>query len=295
MNNLKNLDYEYAYRYCKEIAIRHYENFPVGSLLIPKSKRKFIYSIYAFARTADDIADSSKLDEKTKLKKLYEFENELNKSLNSEFDKLIPETKNIFIALYDTVNTLNIPADELRNLLIAFRQDAVKQRYKNFTELVEYSDYSANPVGHLVLYIFNYAKSEDSEAFRYSDKVCTALQLTNFWQDVSEDLKLNRIYIPEDIMKEYNYSYDLLFRKEENDDFLNMMKSLIDRTRLMFEEGRKILDHVKGRLRLELKATICGGEEILNKIESMNYRVLSRRVKISNYDKLRIISSVLIK
>ncbi|MBK9405675.1 MAG: squalene synthase HpnC [Ignavibacteria bacterium] len=295
MNNLKNLDYEYAYRYCKEIAIRHYENFPVGSLLIPKSKRKFIYSIYAFARTADDIADSSKSDEKTKLKKLYEFENELNKSLNSEFDKLIPETENIFIALYDTVNTLNIPADELRNLLIAFRQDAVKQRYNNFSELAEYSEYSANPVGHLVLLIFNYNKSTDSEAFRYSDKVCTALQLTNFWQDVSEDLKLNRIYIPEDIMKEYNYSYDLLFRKEENDDFLKMMKALIDRTRILFAEGRKILDHVKGRLRLELKATISGGEEILNKIESMNYRVLSRRVKISNYDKLRIISSVLIK
>lgn len=96
-------------------------------------------------------------------------------------------------------------------------------------------------------------------------------------------------------MKEYNYSYDLLFRKEENDDFLKMMKALIDRTRILFAEGRKILDHVKGRLRLELKATISGGEEILNKIESMNYRVLSRRVKISNYDKLRIISSVLIK
>lgn len=295
MNNLKILDYEYAYRYCKEIAIRHYENFPVGSLLIPKSKRKFIYSIYAFARTADDIADSSKLDEKTKLKKLYEFENELNKSLNSEFDRLIPETENIFIALYDTVNALNIPADELRNLLTAFRQDAVKQRYKNFSELVQYSEYSANPVGHLVLFIFNYDRSADSEAFRYSDKVCTALQLTNFWQDVSEDLKLNRVYIPEDIMKEYNYSYEMLFRKEENDDFLKMMKALIDRTRIIFADGRKILNHVKGRLRLELKATISGGEEILNKIESMNYRVLSRRVKISNYDKLRIISSVLIK
>lgn len=295
MNNLKILDYEYAYRYCKEIAIRHYENFPVGSLLIPKSKRKFIYSIYAFARTADDIADSSKLDEKSKLKRLYEFENELNKSLNSEFDRLIPETENIFIALYDTVNALNIPADELRNLLTAFRQDAVKQRYKNFSELVQYSEYSANPVGHLVLFIFNYDRSADSEAFRFSDKVCTALQLTNFWQDVSEDLKLNRVYIPEDIMKEYNYSYEMLFRKEENDDFLKMMKALIDRTRIIFADGRKILNHVKGRLRLELKATISGGEEILNKIESMNYRVLSRRVKISNYDKLRIISSVLIK
>ncbi len=295
MNNLKILDYEYAFRYCKEIAIRHYENFPVGSLLIPKSKRKFIYSIYAFARTADDIADSSKLDEKSKLKRLYEFENELNKSLNSEFDRLIPETENIFIALYDTVNALNIPADELRNLLTAFRQDAVKQRYKNFSELVQYSEYSANPVGHLVLFIFNYDRSADSEAFRFSDKVCTALQLTNFWQDVSEDLKLNRVYIPEDIMKEYNYSYEMLFRKEENDDFLKMMKALIDRTRIIFADGRKILNHVKGRLRLELKATISGGEEILNKIESMNYRVLSRRVKISNYDKLRIISSVLIK
>ena len=295
MNDLKNLDYEYAYRYCKEIAIRHYENFPVGSLLVPKIKRKYLYSIYAFARTADDIADSANSGENAKLKKLNEFENELNKSLNSEFDKLIPETKNIFIALYDTLKTLSIPVYELKKLLNAFKQDAVKQRYENFTELTEYSEYSANPVGHLVLYIFNYNPEKNPNAFKFSDKICTALQLTNFRQDVSVDMKINRVYIPLNLMKEYNYSIDLLFGNMENDDFRCMMKSLTDRTRTMFAEGRNILDHVRGRLKFELKATISGGEEILNKIENMNYSVLSSRVKISNLDKLKILSSAILK
>ncbi|MBS1552586.1 MAG: squalene synthase HpnC [Bacteroidetes bacterium] len=295
MNNLKHLDYDYAYRYCKEIAISHYENFPVGSLLVPKSKRKYLYSIYAFARTADDIADSGKLNENEKLKKLDEFDNELNKSVNSGFDKLIPETENIFLALYDTLTALNIPVEELRNLLTAFRQDAVKHRYEKFSELIEYCQYSANPVGHLVLYIFDFDKKENPEVFDYSDNVCTALQLTNFWQDVSEDLKINRVYIPEEIMSEFNYSYDMLFGKTENDDFIRMMKTLTGRTREIFGEGRKILDHVRGRLKFELKATIAGGEEILKKIEGINYRVLSSRVKISNYDKIKILSSAFIK
>ncbi|MCY7361141.1 MAG: squalene synthase HpnC [Ignavibacteria bacterium] len=293
MENSK-INYDYSYNYCKKIAVSHYENFPVGSLLIPKNKRKYIYSIYAFARYADDIADSDIFSEKEKLEKLNELENELNKIESDDLSKLISGTENIFIALYDTIKTLNIPVTEFRNLLIAFKQDSVKSDYRKFGELISYSEYSANPIGHIVLYVFGYNTESDKEAFESSDKICTALQLTNFWQDVSEDLKINRVYIPEEVMAENNYSYNLLSSKTENENFINIIKFLISKTRKLFEEGKGILNLVKGRLRLELKATIAGGEAILKKIEEINYRVLSQRVSLGNIDKLKLFHKIIL-
>jgi squalene synthase HpnC len=295
MENLYPADYDLAYRYCKEISIRHYENFPVGSLLIPKEKRKYIYSIYAFARYADDIADSGKLSEKDKLKKLNELDNELTKIQTDNLKRLIPDTQNIFIALHDTISSLKIPASELRNLLSAFKQDSFKSSYESYDELLKYSEFSANPVGHLVLYIFGYSPLKDKEAFEYSDKICTALQLTNFWQDVSEDLEINRVYIPDELMRENNFSAELLYSRTENNDFLKIIKTLADRTKIMFNEGKRIFEFTSGRLRLELKATIAGGEEILKKIEDINYKVLSKKIKISNLDKIKIFGNIILK
>ena len=292
MDNNIQADFDYAYRYCKEIAISHYENFPVGSLLIQKKKRKFIYSIYAFARFADDIADLGKYSEKEKLKKLNELDIELTKIEKGNLYNLIPETKNIFMALYNTVNELKIPVEKFRNLLSAFKQDAVKQSYQTFEELIAYSQYSANPVGQLVLYVFGYGPERDKKIFERSDKICTALQLTNFWQDVSVDLNMKRVYIPHRIMKEFGYNESLLFQKLENDDFRKIIKSLVIKTRTLFEEGKDIVTMLNGRLKLEIKATIAGGEEILNKIESINYNVLSRRVDINNFDKLKLLGKV---
>ena len=284
------IDTELAYSYCKKLTLSHYENFPVGSLLIPSNKRKYIYSIYAFARTADDIADSEINSKEEKLRLLDEYENELT---NIELKRSVyfkTESQNIFTALSNTTDELRIPLKEFRDLLTAFRQDAVKQRYNGFDELLNYSAYSANPIGHLVLYVFGFDPVKDKECFEYSDKVCTALQLTNFWQDVSVDLKIDRIYIPEKEMSEFNLNEKMLFDKTENDDFRKMMKHLTERTKLLFEEGRKITDYVSGRLRYELKITIAGGMEILNKIEKINYNVLSQRVTISNIDKLKLLA-----
>ena len=295
MENLYPADYDLAYRYCKEISIRHYENFPVGSLLIPKEKRKYIYSIYAFARFADDIADSGKLSEKDKLKKLNELDNELTKIQTDNLKRLIPDTQNIFIALHDTISSLKIPTSELRNLLLAFKQDSFKSSYESYDELLKYSEFSANPVGHLVLYIFGYSPLKDKEAFEYSDKICTALQLTNFWQDVSEDLEINRVYIPDELIRENNYSAELLYSRTENNDFLKIIKTLADRTKIMFNEVKRIFEFTSGRLRLELKATIAGGEEILKKIEDINYKVLSKKIKISNLDKIKIFGNIILK
>ena len=159
------IDTEIAYSYCKKLTLSHYENFPVGSLLIPSNKRKYIYSIYAFARTADDIADSEIYSKEEKLKLLDGYENEL---INIELKRPVSvnnETRNIFIALSNTTEELKIPLKEFKDLLTAFRQDAVKQRYNEFDELLNYSAYSANPIGHLVLYVFGYDPVKDKKCF----------------------------------------------------------------------------------------------------------------------------------
>ncbi|MEO6696327.1 MAG: squalene synthase HpnC [Ignavibacteria bacterium] len=282
-------DFDIAYRYCKEVALGHYENFPVGSLLIPKNKRKYIYSVYAFARTADDIADSVNFSQYEKLKKLNDFEDELTKIEHDQLTNLIPETKNIFIALYNTMIELGISTENFRDLLIAFKQDAEELSYETFDKILEYSYYSANPVGRLVLSVFGYDIERDKIIFEKSDKICTALQLTNFWQDVSRDLKMKRIYIPSEIMKDYEYSEKLLLNETENDNFREMLKHLVSRTYEIFDEGRDIIKMLSGRLKLEIKATIAGGEMILNKIESINYNVLSSRVQINNCEKVKLL------
>ncbi len=289
------IDLDYAYSYCKEIAISHYENFPVGSFLIPAKKRNFIYSVYAFARYADDIADSDKLSSGEKVSKLNELNNELNKIETGKENMLIPDTENVFIALSNTIREFKIPVMEFRNLLAAFIQDSVRQRYDSFDELIEYSGLSANPIGHLVLYIFDFSPEKDAMVFNDSDSICTALQLTNFWQDVSEDIKINRIYIPSETMKDFNYNEEMLFEKNENDDFRKMMKYLAGRTKLLFEDGKKITGKLKGRLKLELKGTIEGGLEILSKLEEINYNVLSRRVVINNFDKIKLFGKIILK
>ena len=293
MDKADYLDLNYAYQYCKNIAINHYENFPVGSLIIPKSKRKYIYSVYAFARFADDVADSNMYTEDEKMNKLNELNSELCKIELNKINEFNPETKNIFIALFDTIEKLNIPIQEFRDLLTAFKQDSVKSRYENFNELISYSSFSANPVGHIVLNVFGYNIKGNEKLFGYSDNICTALQLTNFWQDVSKDLKIDRVYIPKKLMSEYNYNYNMLLAKTENEDFVKIIKILVDRTRILFDEGKQILTLTSGRLKMELKAIILGGEEILNKIERSDYKMLTESVRINNYEKLKILLKVI--
>lgn len=288
------MDAEEAYKFCENLTKKHYENFPVGSLLIPKDKRKFVYSVYAFARTADDIADSCELNSDEKVNALMEYEKELQDAYQDKIKRSNKHGK-IFTALSNTKDVLNIPMKEFQNLLTAFKQDAVKDRYKTFQELIDYSDNSANPIGHLVLYVFGFNEIKDKEIFRLSDKICTALQLTNFWQDVSRDLEINRIYIPKEVMREFNYKEGWLFKKIENDNLRGMMNELVEKTKTIFKEGKGIIDLVGGRLKLELKATYLGGNEILKKIEEINYNVLSQRVKVEKSDKINILFRTFLK
>ncbi len=204
------------------------------------------------------------------------------------------DTEKIFRALVNTINELSIPDIEFRKLLKAFRQDCVKSKYETFTELLEYSDDSANSVGHLVLNVFGYERNKNTDLFKLSDKICTALQLTNFWQDVSIDLAMSRIYIPAEIMLKFGYYENMLFGKVENDDFRRMMSELVTITQNLFNEGKVLSGRVNGRLKYELRATVKGGERILRKIRKINYGVLSERVKINTFDKLSILTSSLI-
>ena len=206
-----------SFKYCEEITKSHYENFPVASLLLPKAKRKYIYAIYAFARAADDFADEPGIEggAEKRIALIDEWNEKLKDCYNAKaYDP-------IFIALAKTVEDCKIPIEPLENLLKAFRQDVTKNRYESFEEVTDYCKNSANPVGRLVLMVFG---ADDNELFSYSDKICTALQLTNFWQDVAVDLKIDRVYLPKEDMASFGYNFEELFALQFNDKFRDLMK-----------------------------------------------------------------------
>lgn len=275
-----------SFKYCEEIAKKHYENFPVASMLLPKDKRKYVYAIYAFARAADDFADEPGIEggQAKRLSLLDEWNQKLADCYNGKaYDP-------IFIALAKTVSDCKIPIEPLENLLKAFKQDVVKNRYENFDEVLSYCKNSANPVGRLVLMIFG---SHDEKLFNLSDKICTALQLTNFWQDVAVDLKINRVYLPAEDMREFDYSFEELFENKTNEKFKKLLKFECDRTDQLFKEGKELVeltskDKDLKKLSKELRLTWLGGTSILNKIREIDYDVFNKRPKISMFDKIKI-------
>ncbi len=278
--------YNSSFKYCEDIAKGHYENFPVASLLLPKDKRKYVYAIYAFARAADDFADEEGIEggAPKRLALLDEWNQKLKDCYNGKaYDP-------IFIALGKTVQDCRIPIKPQEDLLSAFKQDVVKSRYNTFDEVLDYCTRSANPVGRLVLMIFG---CHDEEFFKYSDKICTALQLTNFWQDVEVDLRKDRIYLPEEDIKQFGYSYRQLEMKQDNENFRALMKYEAERTQAIFDEGKKLIEMTAGnadtmKLSKELKLTWLGGTTILAKLKEIDYNVLNQRPTISAFDKLRI-------
>ena len=281
-----------SFKYCEDLTKKHYENFPVASLLIPKDKRKYIYAVYAFARAADDFADEPGIEgsKEKRLALLDEWNGKLNDCYTGKaYDP-------IFIALSATVKDCDIPKELLESLLNAFRQDVKKSRYENFNEVLDYCKNSANPVGRLVLLIFDI---QNDEMFGKSDKICTALQLANFWQDVKVDLLKDRIYIPEDDMVQFGVSDVDLVNKNDSSAFRNLINFQVERTEKLFEEGKELFELLKNeskskRLIFELKLTWLGGKEILNKIKAIDYDVLKTRPKLNLFDKLKLIMKTII-
>jgi squalene synthase HpnC len=276
-----------AFAWCEKLTQSHHENFPVGSLLIPRAKRRHVHSIYAFARLADDFADEG--DENLhpphqRLAALGDWERQLGACYRGQ--AIHP----VFIALAETARELSLPDQLFRDLLSAFKQDVVKQRYLNFAELLGYCRRSANPVGRLILHLFDY---RDENRAALADEICTALQLTNFWQDVSVDLKKNRIYLPADEMARFNVAEEDLFAKRFTPEYAALLAFQVARTREMFARGRKLPELVGGRLRYELRLTWYGGMRILDQIEQNGYNTLAERPRITTGDKFALLARAL--
>ena len=269
-----------SFRYCEELTYGHYENFPVASFLIPKKKRRFVAAIYAFARTADDFADEPGMEQEERMRKLIEWEEELAECYKGSANR------EIFIALRETVQQNDIPQDLLVRLLSAFKSDVTTRRYATFGDVLRYCTNSANPVGRLVLMLFGY---RDEQLFQYSDHICTALQLANFWQDVTVDLDKDRMYLPLEDMRRFSVTEQELFSRSFTPAVLSLMEFQVKRTREFFEKGKPLLDAVGRDLKLELRLTWRGGMKILRKIENAGYDVFGERPTLSKKDKLGLL------
>ena len=277
-----------AYDYCRHIAKNHYENFPIASFFIPGNKRKHFYAAYAFMRTADDFADNEALDITQRLQLLLQWQSKLDACY-----KGIAEEP-IFIALRETVKACGIPKDYFDHLLNAFKVDLFKNTYQNFDELLEYCSFSANPVGRVVLCILGYNGHPEKESF-YSatDSICTALQLTNHWQDVFVDLKKSRCYLPQDEMAKFGYSIQDMANKTTNTQFENLMAFQVQRARDFFLKGKSVLSSLNRPERYEITLIWLGGMRILEKLEKNNYDVHNRRPEVGVFDAIRILYRML--
>jgi squalene synthase HpnC len=255
-----------AFALCEARVRSHYENFPVG-LWVPKDKRPYVHALYAFARAADDFADEPAY-EGMRAEKLDQWEQRLHAAYAGEAEDPI------FVALQETVRRLAIPKELLLALLSAFRQDTVKSRYETWEELLDYCRRSADPVGRLVLLVFD---ERDPELQPLSDAICTALQLANHWQDLAVDLRKDRIYVPRERLDHFGVKIWDLNAGRMTPEFHGLMQDLIARTRVLFDRGRPLCDRVGKALRFEMRLTWLGGRGILDRIEAVDHDVFRRR------------------
>jgi squalene synthase HpnC len=266
-----------AFSYCKRLTRGHYENFPVGSVLIPGRLQPAVHALYAFMRTSDDFSDENRRtgDETERLAWLRSWEALLDDCVRGE------ARHPIFIALRRTLEQHRLPVEWLRDLLHAFQMDVTVRRYQTYDDLLAYCRYSAHPVGRLILTLFGY---RDEELYRLSDAICTGLQLANHWQDVAVDLEKDRIYLPQKDMARFGYSEDHLRQRVVNKAFEDLLQMEVARTRQLFSVGRTLPERVFGRLRYELRFTWNGGVRILDKIEAVRYDVFTHRPVVTRAD-----------
>jgi squalene synthase HpnC len=273
-----------AQKYTRWLATHHYENFNVASWLLPKELHQHFYNLYAYCRWADDLGDEVP-DSARALELLDWWGQELNACYEGW------PSHPVFVALRETVVAKAIPKQPFADLLKAFRQDQVVKRYATWDSMIDYCVYSANPVGRLVLYLCGY---RDEERQRLSDATCTALQLANFWQDVSRDLEKGRIYIPLDVAAAHGVMEADIVAKKFDERYIALMKDLIAPTRAMFAEGMPLSKMVNGRLSIDLEMFSRGGIAVLDAIEVMGYDTLHARPAISKGKQVRLLGSALV-
>jgi squalene synthase HpnC len=274
---------EEAYARCEKLAKTHYENFTVGSWFLPRHTRKHFYALYAYCRSVDDLGDEYAGD---KSEALDYWEQETEQCFRGT------PSHPFMIALQETIRAFDIPKEPFLKLVQANRMDQGVTRYPTFQDLEHYCHHSANPVGHLVLYISGY---RDEERQRLSDYTCTALQLANFWQDIGRDYAMGRIYIPLEDMSRFRYSEEDLEKGAVNDAFRELMAFEVGRARDLFREGLKLVDTLDGRLKLDVALFSLGGIKVLDAIERQSYDVLSRRPALSRATKARLMLGTTLK
>lgn len=310
-------------RYCERLAKTHYENFTVGSWLLPKSQRRHVYAVYGYCRTVDDLGDedtpnwqgpsqaglirsrspghvtsaastnalsgrwehhqSVGVEEKSRrLGMLDWWEGELRSCYSGT------PAHPVMVALQRTISDFDLPAQPFLKLIEANRRDQVEDRYSTYSDLLNYCDHSANPVGHLFLYLFGY---RDEERQRLSDATCTALQLTNFWQDIARDYAMGRVYLPEEDMKRFGCAEEDLASGLANQRFRRMLGFQVDRARALFWEGAPLADTLEGVVKLDVALFTRGGVAVLDAIEGRDYDVLSARPALSRTRKAALFAS----
>ncbi|MFZ1928795.1 MAG: squalene synthase HpnC [Candidatus Sulfotelmatobacter sp.] len=272
---------EQANEYCRQLARSHYENFSVATWFLPKNLRQDFLNVYAYCRISDDLGDEVG-DPAAALVLLDQWQAELDACYNGN------PRHPVFVALAETVKKFSIPKHEFSDLLIAFRQDQTVTRFETFDDVLAYCHYSANPVGHLVLYLCGY---QDAERQQLSDYTCTALQLANFWQDVTVDYSKGRIYLPLEDLREYSVTEKDLAQNLNTPQFCDMMKFEVDRARDWFRRGLPLIEKVDASLAVDLELFSRGGQEVLNAIERQHFAVLGQRPVIARPRKLALVAN----
>ena len=264
------------YRYCYKIATDHYENFPVASVVVPKHLRPHIAAIYAFARIADDFADESQ-----NATALQQWRTYLH-----QFPDVSGIPHPLFPALFYTIQQFSLPIALLDDLLTAFQKDLTNPTFYRWDDLLDYSHYSANPIGRLLLILFGYSQEE---LLPFSDAICTALQLTNFWQDLSRDLPRGRCYIPLEELQALNLPPELSYFQAHPRPFLQLFRNLLQRTEKLYQQGYPLLHYLKGRFALEIRLVLHGGMQTLQRIHQMRTRILYERPTLTITDWLQFL------
>jgi len=272
-----------AEQYTRRLATHHYENFTVATYLLPRELRQHFYNVYAYCRWADDLGDE--IDDPAESIELLDW-------WDQELQQCYAGTVShpVFIALRNTIDTFRIPITPFSDLLIAFRQDQTVHRHPTWDSLLEYCRYSANPVGRLVLYLCGYA---DGERQALSDFTCTALQLANFWQDVSRDLEKDRIYFPLELLAAHDLSESELFKRLFDVRYVELMRVLLERTRELFRKGLPLSNCVDHTLKIDIELFSRCGLALLDAIESIGYNTLQQRPTLTVGTKLKLMGRAL--
>jgi squalene synthase HpnC len=269
-----------AHVYCRRLALNHYENFSVASVLLPRHLLRHFHAIYAFCRWADDLADEAGGGARA-LELLRWWREELEACYRGA------PRHPVLVALQGTIDEFGIPRDPFLDLIFAFEQDQLVKSYDTFEQLLGYCRFSANPVGRLLLHLFD---SYDARRAALSDRICSALQLANFWQDVARDYEIGRVYLPREDCERFGYTLDLLQARRVTDEFAELLRFQVDRTRDLFYRGFPLIEQMPVEVRPEIELFINGGLAILRKIEAQGYDVWRQRPRLAKWEKGKLVA-----